>query len=172
MAEFITKVNDQKEQAVQRLLDEFKNYDGYFFADYRGMTVADLTDLRDQLRKSGSVCRIIKNRYAKIALDRLDHKGLEGCLKGPTAMVMAKGDNHGPAAKAMFASAKATGKLVVKGSCIDGAIYDAPQTEAFSKLPTKLELVAILMGTMMAPVQKLAATLLSYKEKLEGASQN
>lgn len=168
-----TRINAQKEQAVEALREEFKNYDGFFFAEYRGLTVAELTELRKQLRKNGSVCRIVKNRYAKIAFKELNFPEMDECLKGPTAIIMAKGENQGPAAKAMFATAKATGnKMVVKGGCVDGAVYDAAKTEAFSKLPTKLELISMLMATMKAPVQKVAATLLAYTEKLEGKSEN
>ncbi|MBO4388522.1 MAG: 50S ribosomal protein L10 [Spirochaetales bacterium] len=163
-----TRINEDKEKAVEQLRSEFSNYSGFFFAEYRGMTVEEITELRRQLRKNNSVCRVVKNRFAKIALKELNHEGLDACLKGPTAMILANGENEGPAAKAMFACAKASGKLVVKGSYIDGKVYDAAQTEAFSKLPTKPELISILMGTMKAPVQKLAATLLAYVEKLEG----
>jgi large subunit ribosomal protein L10 len=167
-----TRVTPEKEKAVDQLKNEFKDYTGFFFAEYRGMTVGEITDLRRELRKHDAVCRVVKNRFAKIALNELNHKGMDECLKGPTAMVLAKGDNEGPAAKAMFASAKATSKLVVKGSYIDGKVYDGAQTEAFSKLPGKLELISILMGTMNAPVQKLAATLLAYSEKLEAKTEN
>lgn len=167
-----TRVTPVKEKAVEQLKNEFQNYTGFFFAEYRGMTVEEITDLRRKLRKNDAVCRVVKNRFAKIALDQLNHKGMDECLKGPTAVILARGDNEGPAAKIMFESAKATNKLVVKGGYIDGSIYNAAQTEAYSKLPTKLELISILMGTMKAPVQKLAATLLAYTEKLEGKSEN
>ncbi|MGP1418572.1 MAG: 50S ribosomal protein L10 [Sphaerochaetaceae bacterium] len=170
--EYKTRINADKERAVEQLRNEFQNYSGFFFAEYRGLTVQEITNLRRQLRKSDSVCRVVKNRFAKIALRELDHQGLDDCLKGPTAVVLANGENEGPAAKALFACAKETNRLVVKGGYLDGKVYDAAQMEAFSKLPTRLELISILMGTMKAPVQKLAATLLAYTEKLEGKENN
>lgn len=167
-----TRVTAEKEKAVEQLRNEFQNYTGFFFAEYRGMTVAEITDLRRQLRKNDAVCRVVKNRFAKIALAELNHQGIDACLKGPTAVVLARGENEGPAAKTLFAAAKATNKMTIKGGYIDGNVYDGAQVEAYSKLPTKLELISILMGTMKAPVQKLAATLLAYTEKLEGKSEN
>ena len=87
-------------------------------------------------------------------------------MVGPTAIALAKGDTANIVAKALFQAAKDNGKLEIKGGLVGGEIMSAEELEALSKLPTKLELIASLMGTMKAPVQKLAATLLAYSEKL------
>jgi len=160
-------VTNEKTQAVDALKEAFKDYTGFIFADYRGMTVEQITDLRNQLRSKDAVCKIVKNRYAKIAFRDLKHQGLDEYMVGPTAIVSLRGEEQGAIAKVVFASVKSSGKLVVKGGLLDGQIFDAKKVEAFSKLPGKLELISSLMGTMKAPVQKLAATLLAYSEKLE-----
>jgi len=165
--DYKARVTNQKVEAVNSLKDSFKDYTGFIFADYRGMTVQQITDLRNQLRKKDAVCKVVKNRYAKIALKDLKHEGLDEYLIGPTAVVSLRGDDESGIAKLVFASAKSSQKLVVKGGSLNGEIFDAAKLEAFSKLPSRLELIAILMGTMKAPVQKLAATLLAYQEKLE-----
>jgi len=169
--EYQTRVNAVKEAAVKELKEEFGQYSGFIFADYRGLTVEQITDLRRQLRTKEAVCRVVKNRYAKIAMKELGHDGLDDHMTGPTAVVMGN-EEQNAIAKIVFEAARASGdKLQVKGALLDGNIMDAALAEAFSKLPGRLELISMLMATMKAPVQKLAATLLAYREKLEG-SQN
>lgn len=169
--EYQTKINAEKEAAVKQLKDELGQYSGFIFADYRGLTVAQITDLRRQLRAKEASCHVVKNRYAKIAFKELGHDGFDQHLVGPTAVVGAKGDDHNAVAKIVYEVVKNTDKkLQVRGSLLDGQHFDAEQTEAFAKLPGRLELISMLMATMKAPVQKLAATLLAYKEKLEGSA--
>lgn len=169
--EYQTKVNATKEAAVKQLKDEFGQYSGFIFADYRGLTVAQLSDLRKQLRAKDAACRIVKNRYAKIALRELGHEGVDNDLVGPTAVILARGDEQSAIAKIVVDAQKGTdNKLQVRGGFLDGRVFDAAQVDAFSKLPGRLDLISHLMATMMAPVQKVAATLLAYKEKLEGGA--
>ena len=167
--EYHVKVNETKEAAVKQLKEEFGQYSGFIFADYRGLTVAQISDLRKQLRAKDAVCRVVKNRYAKIAMRELGHEGVDDKLVGPTAVVLARGDEQSAIAKIVVEAQKGTeNKLQVRGGFLDGRAFDAAQVEAFSKLPGRLELISHLMATMMAPVQKVAATLLAYQEKLEG----
>lgn len=167
--EYHVKVNETKEAAVKQLKEEFGQYSGFIFADYRGLTVAQISDLRKQLRTKDAVCRVVKNRYAKIAMKELGHEGVDDKLVGPTAIVLAKGDEQSAIAKIVVDAQKGTdNKLKVRGGFLDGRAFDAAEVDAFSKLPGRLDLISHLMATMMAPVQKVAATLLAYQEKLEG----
>ena len=167
--EYHVKVNETKEAAVKQLKEEFGQYSGFIFADYRGLTVAQISDLRKQLRAKDAVCRVVKNRYAKIAMKELGHEGVDDKLVGPTAIVLAKGDEQSAIAKIVVDAQKGTdNKLKVRGGFLDGRAFDAAEVDAFSKLPGRLALISHLMATMMAPVQKVAATLLAYQEKLEG----
>lgn len=168
--DYQTRITPAKEEAVKALKDEFADYTGYIFTDYRGMTVEQITDLRHQLRKKDAAYRVVKNRFAKIAFRNLDHEGAETHMVGPTAVALTKGEETGPVAKILFDIAKGGAPLSVKGAIIDGDLYDASQIEAYSKLPTRLELISLLMGTMKAPVQKLAATLLAYVDSKQGAA--
>ncbi len=170
MDEYKAHVNQAKEDAVAALKTEFADYSGYIFTNYRGMTVEQITKIRRELRKDESVYKVVKNRYAKIALNELNHKGADENLVGPTAIALVKGDTANVVAKVLFQAAKDGTPVEVKGALIGEELMDAAKIEALSKLPTKLELISSLMGTMKAPVQKLAATLLAYKEKLEGAA--
>lgn len=170
MAEFKAHVTPAKEDAVAALREEFAGYDGFIFTDYRGMTVEQITNIRKTLRKDEAAYRVVKNRYAKIALKNLDKSGAEDQMVGPTAVALVKGDSANVVAKVLFAAAKDGVNVQVKGALLGNELLTAEQIEEISKLPTKLELIASLMGTMKAPVQKLAATLLAYVESKGGAS--
>lgn len=168
MENYQTRITPAKEDAVKALREEFEGYNGYIFTDYRGMSVAQITELRNNLRKNDAQYRVVKNRYAKIAFKDLGKTGAEDQMIGPTAVALAKGDESNIVAKALFEAIKNGAPMQVKGAIIDGKVMDAATVEALSKLPTKLELIASLMGTMKAPVQKLAATLLAYVESKGG----
>ncbi|HPY11884.1 MAG TPA: 50S ribosomal protein L10 [Sphaerochaeta sp.] len=161
--EYKTRITPAKEESVKALKDEFSQYNGYIFTDYRGMTVEQITTLRRTLMKKDSAYRVVKNRYARIALSQLDRSADEQ-LVGPTAIALVKGDEANAVAKELYALAREGAPLVVKGGIIDGQFFSPEEVEALSKLPGKLELIAMLMSTMMAPVQKLAATMLAYVE--------
>ncbi len=168
MDNYQTRVTPAKEDAVKALKEEFEGYNGFIFTDYRGMTVAQITELRNTLRKNDAQYRVVKNRYAKIAFRNLGKDGADDQMVGPTAVALAKGDESNVVAKALFEAIKNGVPMQVKGAIVDGEVMDGAQIEALSKLPTKLELIASLMGTMKAPVQKLAATLLAYVESKGG----
>ncbi|MBQ0072448.1 MAG: 50S ribosomal protein L10 [Spirochaetales bacterium] len=170
MEEFKAHINQAKEDAVAALREEFAGYDAFIFADYRGMTVEQITNVRKALRKDDAAFRVVKNRYAKIALKELDKTGAEEQMVGPTAVALVKGDTANVVAKALFKAADDGANLQVKGAILNGEVLNAAQIEEISKLPTKLELIASLMGTMKAPVQKLAATLLAYVESKGGVA--
>ena len=171
MNDYKTRITQAKEDAVAQLRDEFAGYDSFIFTNYRGMTVSQITEIRRALRGDEAAYRVVKNRYAKIALQNLDRAGAEDQMVGPTAVALAKGDTANVVAKKLFAAAKDNGKLEIKGGLVNGELMTTEQIEALSKLPTKLELIASLMGTMKAPVQKLAATLLADVEKNGGAAE-
>ena len=171
MENYQTRITPAKEDAVKALKEEFEGYNGFIFTDYRGMTVSQITELRNSLRKNDAQFRVVKNRYAKIAFQNLGKTGAEDQMVGPTAVALAKGDESNVVAKALFEAIKNGAPMQVKGAIIDGEVMDGAKVEALSKLPTKLELIASLMGTMKAPIQKLAATLLAYVESKGGVPE-
>ncbi|MBO7093501.1 MAG: 50S ribosomal protein L10, partial [Spirochaetia bacterium] len=157
MAEYIAKVQDNKKEAVADLKSRFDGISSFIFADYRGLTVAQITEIRDKLRASDTEFKVVKNRFAKIAMKDLGITEVDDFLKGPTAVAAVPGESN-DVAKALFEFAKGM-PLTVKGAVINGELFDAAKIEAFSKLPGRTQLIAMLMGLMKAPVQKLAATL-------------
>lgn len=166
--DYKTHITPAKEDAVKLLREEFEQYNGFIFTDYRGMTVEQVTALRKNLLVNEGQFRVVKNNYAKIAMKDLGMTDFVSELVGPTAIALAKGDTSGEVAKALYASISEGNPMKVKSAFLDGKVYSADEVEAFSKLPGRLELISLLMGTMKAPVQKVAATLLAYVEKNSG----
>jgi large subunit ribosomal protein L10 len=169
--EYKTRITPAKEEAVKALKDEFAQYDGYIFTDYRGMTVEQITKLRRSLIKKDAAYRVVKNRFARIAFSQLE-KNADEQLVGPTAIALVKGDEPNKVAKDLYDIMKDGAPLSVKGGLIEGKFFTADEIEVLSKLPGRLELIASLMATMMAPVQKLAATLLAYVEQNGGSVES
>lgn len=164
MVEHTTKVQDHKVAALEAMKEKLGSARDYIFTDYRGLTVEQITQLRRELRQRSADYRVIKNRYAKRAFEELEQPDVSGFLVGPTALVFAGEDVSGTA-KVIFDKGKEW-PVSVKGSLIDGQVFDAAQTEAVSKLPGREALLSSLAGTMMAPVQNLAFALNGVTQKL------
>lgn len=172
MAEYQTRKAQYKVDAVKEMTSEFSQYDGFIFTDYRGMTVEQITALRNQLRAKDSAYRVVKNRFAKIVMSDLKHEGTNDNLVGPTAVALTSGEDASSAASKILFDFVKSSPLQVKGAYIDGKLFNKEEIEAYSKLPTRLELIASLMGTMKAPLSKLARTLQAIVDAKEGTAEN
>ncbi len=164
MAEYTTKLQDHKKESVAVLKELFSSSKDYIFADYRGLNVEQITELRRKLREKGAELKVVKNRYAKIALEELNVPDVTELLIGPTAMTLAKSDS-GPVAKILFQFAE-DAPVEVKGAVIDGTVFDRVQVEELSKLPGREELLAKLMSVMNGPVRNLMYAMLAVPQKL------
>lgn len=167
---FEPHVSEEKAAAVAALKDEFSKYDSFIFTDYRGMTVEQMNGIRRNLLGQSNNYRVVKNNLARVAFSEMGATVDDSLLKGPTGVVLVKGDTVNTAAKVVFDSKADGAPVEVKGGIVDGKPMDAATLEEYSKLPGKNELLSMLLATMMAPVQKLAATLLAYQKKLESAA--
>ena len=171
MAVRAKKIQPAKAQAIEEAKKTFADYSDFIFADYRGLTVEQITALRDKLREKNAVLKVVKNNFARIAFEDMKVENVADYLKGPTVVAMAKQDSN-EVAKVLFDFAKDTPALSVKGASIANEIFDAAKIEAFSKVPRKSTLIAMLMSAMNGPVQKLAATLQAYADKKAGEGSN
>ncbi|MBQ9281771.1 MAG: 50S ribosomal protein L10 [Treponema sp.] len=171
MAILAKSVQPAKTQAIEETKKVFAEYNDFIFTEYRGLTVEQITALRNKLREHEAPLKVVKNNFAKVAFEELKIENVADYLKGPTAVVMAKEDSN-EAAKVLFDFAKDNQALVIKGGYIGNEIYDQAKIEAYSKVPGKKQLIAMLMSTINGPVQKLAATLQAYvdKKSAEGAN--
>lgn len=166
MAMLAKKIQPAKTAAIEAAKKTLGEYNDFIFTEYRGMTVEQITRLRDKLREKDSAVKVIKNNFARIAFEGMDAANVAEYLKGPTAIAMAKQDSN-ETAKILYDFAQEVPALKIKGALVNKEIYDAAKTEAYSKVPGKNQLIAMLMSAINGPAQKLAATLQAYVEKLE-----
>lgn len=159
------KVNQTKTEAVADIKKVFEGADDFFFTNYRGLTVEQITGLRHKLREQNADFHVVKNNYARIAFNQLGKADVANLLVGPTAVAVARKDS-GPVAKALIELAKEWQQLEVKGGLVGSSVFNAKETEAFSKLPGRNELYSMLMGTMQAPLQNLVYVLNGVTTKL------
>jgi len=136
-------------------------------AEYRGLTVSQLTNLRKQARVSGVYLRVIKNTLARKAVEGTEFACMQDGLVGPLILAFSLED-PGAAARVIsaFAKEKENDKLVPKLVAVCGKLYGASELERLSKLPTRDQAISILMATMKAPVEKFVRTLAEPHAKL------
>lgn len=134
-------------------------------ADYRGMTVAELTELRKQARASGVKVTVIRNTLAKRAFEGTDYACLEEVLRGPTMLGFSYED-PGASARLFRDYRRECPALEVKALSLNGELYSAEHLAKVAALPTKEEAIAQLLSVMKAPVTKLAQTLQAVPTKL------
>lgn len=165
MAIIAKKLQETKVKAIGELKDSLSVAQDFIFTDYRGLTVEQITNLRKQLRSKDVEYTVVKNNFAKIAFEQLGTPDVSGYLVGPTAVAITPKDTN-EVAKIFYDFLKEVPALKVKGALVSGSVYDAVQTEAFSKLPGKLELISMLMSVMNAPARNLAAALNDIPSRL------
>jgi large subunit ribosomal protein L10 len=151
---------DQKATAVAEIAEQIKESEAVFAIDYRGITVAQVAELRGKLRESDATFRVVKNTLTERAADAADAEALKELLQGPTALTFVRGD-AAAAAKAIADFQRSTGGelLPFKGGLMNGDALDAAQITAISKLPTRQVLYGQLVGMVAAPLTGLARSL-------------
>jgi len=158
MAIIAKKIQENKTKAIGALKESLSAAPDFIFTDYRGLTVEQITNLRKQLRAKGVAYTVVKNNFARIAFEQMQTPNVSSYLVGPTAVAITPRDPN-EVAKIFFDFLKEVPALKVKGSLISGTVYNLAQTEAFSKLPGRLELISMLMSVMNGPARNLAAAL-------------
>jgi large subunit ribosomal protein L10 len=134
-------------------------------AEYRGLTVEQLTNLRKTARTSGVYLRVVKNTLARRAVEGTEFACMQAGMVGPLILAFSLED-PGAAGRLIADFIKQSDKLVVKLVAVGGKEYGADGLERLSKLPTKDQAIAILMGTMKAPVEKFVRTLAEPHAKM------
>ena len=141
---------------VQDLKKYFEDNPNYIFTDYRGLNVESITDIRKNLAKSGAKYVVIKNNFIDLIAKDKGIGDLKDNTVGPTAVAFTSADGVSEVAKYLVNFTKES-TLKVKGGWVDGSLLDAKGVEALSKLPSKAQLIAMMMSTMQAPIQNFAA---------------
>lgn len=166
MAMRATRIQSVKADAIAALRDKIGGSTDFIFAEYRGLTVEQISALRKQLREKNAEFHVVKNNFARIAFEDLGYpKAVEPVLLGPTGVAFTKSDAN-EVAKILLDFAKEVPALKVKGGLIDRGFMAAAQVEAFSKLPSKSQLISMLMSAMNGPMQNLVYALNAIPTKL------
>lgn len=146
----------EKQRLVAEIKDRLQSSGGIIMADYRGLSVKAMQTLRGKLRDAGAEITVYKNSLTEIAIRELELPSMDEYLGGPTALVFTPADPV-TSAKAMMDFAKENKVFSVKGGFIDGALVSADQVKAIASLPSREELVAKIMGSMLNPVRGFMA---------------
>ena len=165
MAIVAKKIQESKTKAIGELKESFSASQDFIFTDYRGLTVEQITNLRKNLRAKQVEYKVVKNNFARIAFQQLSAPDVSSYFVGPTAVAIAPKDSS-EVAKILLDFAKEAPNLKVKGALVGGTLYNAAQTEAYSKLPGRLELISMLMSVMNGPARNLAAALNDIPSRL------
>jgi large subunit ribosomal protein L10 len=134
-------------------------------AEYRGLTVGQMTELRAKARKQGVYVRVVKNTLARKALAGTSFESVGPKLKGPLVLAFSK-DDPGAAARVVKDFAKANEKLVATLVSLGGQVLPAKDLDTVASLPTREQALSMLLGTLKAPVQKFVSTLAAAPSKL------
>jgi large subunit ribosomal protein L10 len=140
-----------KEALVAEIKDRFNASEAVIMADYRGLSVKQMQILRVKVREVGGEVKIYKNSLTEIAVRELALPSMDEFLAGPTAFIFVEGDAVAPA-KALTAFAKENQALEIKGGFVQNQVVGADGVKAIAALPSREELIAKLLGTMLNPL--------------------
>ena len=149
---------NQKREVVEGIGSKMKAAKAMVFADYRGLTVEQDTELRSALRKAGVDYKVVKNTLARIAADENGLGGLDSYFNGPTAMASSDSDPVAPA-KVLSEYARKFDKLELKVGVVEGKVIDQNGIKALAELPSREVLIARVLGGLNAPLSGLVNVL-------------
>ena len=148
---------DEKKVVVAEVSAEVAKAQGIVVAEYRGLEVGRMTELRAKARKSGVYLRVLKNTLARRAVAGTPFEKLAGQMVGP--LVYGISSDPVATAKVLNEFAKANEKLVIKAGGMPNAVITAKEVKALASMPSREQLIAQLLGTMQAPVAQFVRTL-------------
>ena len=164
------KVLESKKAVVEALSGKIKEATSVVFVDYKGITVAQDTELRKQFREAGVEYSVVKNTLTNFAAKDCGYDFSE-VLNGTTAMASTTGDPIAPARIVCeFAKKNKLKTLSIKGGIVEGPTLSADQLNKFGELPSKAALVGQVLGTFLAPLSSLACVLDQIREQKEGGA--
>ena len=164
------KVLESKKAVVEALSAKIKEATSVVFVDYKGINVAQDTELRKQFREAGVEYSVVKNTLTNFAAKDAGYDFAE-VLNGTTAMASTTGDPIAPARIVCEFAKKNKNTLSIKGGVVEGSVLTADQLNGFGELPSKNALVASVLGTFLAPISSLAFVLDQIREQKEGGAR-
>ncbi len=156
---------DQKKAVVEEVAAVASTAFSAVAAEYLGLTVEEMTDLRVKARGEGVYLRVVKNTLARRAVQGTDFECIQDGLTGPLLLAFSQED-PGSAARVIKEFSKGNDKLVVKLVSVGGQLLDASELDKLAKMPTRDQAISMLMAVMKAPLDKFARTLNEVPGKL------
>ena len=153
-----------KKPIIDEIAENVKGAQSVVAVDYRGLTVAEDTDLRRQLRTAGVVYKVYKNTMMNFAFKDTEFESLAPHLEGPTAIAISKDDATAPA-RIIAKFAKTAPNLEIKGGVVEGVYYDAAGMGSIANIPSKEELLSKLLGSIQSPIANFARVMNQLAEK-------
>jgi large subunit ribosomal protein L10 len=156
---------EQKKAVVAEVADAANKALAAVAAEYRGLTVEEMTELRVKAREGGVVLKVAKNTLVRRAVEGTEYECMQDSLTGPLLFAFSM-DDPGAAARLVKDYSKDHEKLIAKLVAVGGDLYDASELERLSNLPTYDQAIAMLMGVMKAPIEKFVRTLAEPHTKM------
>ncbi|MCI5620268.1 MAG: 50S ribosomal protein L10 [Lachnospiraceae bacterium] len=153
-----------KQPIVQEISEQIKDAQSVVVVDYRGLTVAEDTQLRKQLREAGITYKVYKNTLVNRAIEGTEFASLADSLEGPNAFAISKTDATAPA-RILAKFAKTAPKLEIKAGVVEGTFYDEAGMKAIASIPSRDELLSKFLGSIQSPITNLARVLNQIAEK-------
>lgn len=147
-----------KQQVIKEMQEVLGTFTSFYFVDYKGLKVKEISNLREKIKESKGAIRVVKNTLLKKATEDTTLKPVEKFLQGPTAIAWSTNDPI-PLAKTLTTFAKDNPNLKIKGGFVDGSLLSQKDVEILSKLPGINEVRSQIIGLMQAPMAKLIGLL-------------
>ena len=162
---------EKKTQIVDQLQEVFSKCKIGVLTDYRGLTAAEMTDLRHKLREAGIEYKVVKNTLARFAAERAGRNDLVGLFEGPVAIAFGYGEIPEPAKALADYISTAKSSLSIKGGFLDVGILTSDDVTTLSTLPSKEMLLAQVLAGMQSPIVSLVGSLISPIRGVMGVLQ-
>ena len=162
-ARFVAKV-ELKQPIVQEISEQIKDAQSVVVVDYRGLTVAEDTQLRKQLREAGVAYKVYKNTLVNFAIKGTDFESLSDVLEGPNAFAISTTDATAPA-RVIAKFAKTAPALEIKAGVVEGTFYDADGMKAIATIPSREELLSKFLGSIQSPITNFTRVINQIAEK-------
>lgn len=159
------EVLNQKEQIVAEISDKFTKSGSSVVVEYRGLSVAEVTELRRSLRAEGVEYKVYKNTLSSRAAESAGFNELTETLVGPNAIAF--GEDAVAPARILAKFAKTHDKLVIKGGIVEGKVVDNATINELAKLPNREGMISMLLGCLQAPVRDFACVVKAVADKKE-----
>ncbi|WP_314022745.1 50S ribosomal protein L10 [Gemella sanguinis] len=151
----MSKAIEKKQELVNQIAEEIKASTSVVIADYRGLNVAEVTELRNNMRNEGLTFKVYKNSLVRRAMEQAGIKGLDEVLTGPNAFAFSTDDAVAPA-RVLNDFAKQHENLELKAGVIEGKVADQAEIKAIASLPSREGLLSMLLSVLTAPMRNTA----------------